>query len=430
MTKTARQWTTWSTADLIRERVLDIGDGYRAKNGEMGSEGLPFARAGNIDGGFQLESADILDQRNVPRAGDKISRSGDVVFTSKGTVGRFAFVKDDTPAFVYSPQLCYWRVLRPSVVHPRYLFYWMQSSDFLNQVQRVKGLTDMADYVSLSDQRRMTLRAPAMPVQIRLVSILSAYDDLIENNTRRIKILEKMAQMICREWFVNFRFPGHELVKMVESEVGPIPMGWRAGLLRDLCESIDYGYTASAVDEPIGPKFLRITDIVPDTIDWPSVPYCPQPDRNPQKYRLLEGDIVVARTGATTGYAKRLNKRHPVSIFASYLVRLRIKSEHSNTMAGLLLESEDYKKFITANLGGAAQPQANAQILASKPVAIPPSELQARFSSITEPLLDQKEILQIKNTNLRQTRDLLLPKLISGEVEVENFETEAVAQGV
>src|ERR1700722_1422070 len=128
MTKTARQWTTWSTAVLIRERVLDIGDGYRAKNSEMGSEGLPFARAGNIDGGFQLESADILDHRNVARAGDKISRSGDVVFTSKGTVGRFAFVKDDTPAFVYSPQLCYWRVLKPSVVHPRYLFYWMQSS--------------------------------------------------------------------------------------------------------------------------------------------------------------------------------------------------------------------------------------------------------------------------------------------------------------
>src|SRR5437899_6151093 len=120
--------------------------------------------------------------------------------------------------------------------------------------------------------------------------------------------------------------------------MGPIPKGWRAGLVRDTCESIDYGYTASAVDEPIGPKFLRITDIVPDTIDWASVPYCPLPERNPRKYGLWEGDIVVARTGATTGYAKRLNKRHPESIFASYLVRLRLKPEHSNSMVGLLLE--------------------------------------------------------------------------------------------
>src|SRR5690242_10616410 len=122
MTRSTRQWMTWNTADLIRERLLDIGDGYRAKNIEMGSKGLPFARAGNIDGGFHFESADILDERNVPKAGEKISRSGDVVFTSKGTVGRFAFVKDDTPAFVYSPQLCYWRVLRPLVLDPRYLF--------------------------------------------------------------------------------------------------------------------------------------------------------------------------------------------------------------------------------------------------------------------------------------------------------------------
>src|SRR2546422_10440547 len=105
MTK-PRQWTKWNTSDLIRARVLDIGDGYRAKNSEMGRKGLPFARAGNIDGGFEFESADILDERSLPKAGEKISRSGDVVFTSKGTVGRFAFVRDDTPTFVYSPQLC------------------------------------------------------------------------------------------------------------------------------------------------------------------------------------------------------------------------------------------------------------------------------------------------------------------------------------
>jgi type I restriction enzyme S subunit len=239
-----------------------------------------------------------------------------------------------------------------------------------------------------------------------------------------------MAQMIYREWFVSLRFPGHENVEMVKSEIGSIPKGWRAGLLRDMCESIDYGYTASAVQKPIGPKLLRITDIVPDTIDWPSVPHCPPPDRNPQKYRLLDGDIVVARTGATTGYAKRLNKHHPESIFASYLVRLRVKPEHSNHMVGLLVESDDYKRFIKANLGGAAQPQANAQVLTSMPIAVPPVQIQSEFSEIVKPLLDQKEILQIKNANLRQTRDLFLPKLVSGEISVEDSETEAVAQSV
>lgn len=314
------------------------------------------------------------------------------------------------------------------VAEPAFVFYSINSAQYKSHLLALAQGGATREALTKDTIAKFEIRLPAIAVQKRIASVLSAYDNLIETNIRRVKILGEMAQMICREWFVNFRFPGHERLKMVESEIGPIPPGWRVGLLREMCESIDYGHTASAVAEPIGPKFLRITDIVPDTIDWSSVPYCPQPDRSPQKYRLLEGDIVVARTGATTGYAKRLNKRHPESIFASYLVRLRLKPEHSNSMVGLILESDDYKRFVKSNLGGAAQPQANAQVLASKPLAIPPSELQAEFSAIVEPLLDQKEILQIKNANLRQTRDLLLPKLISGEVSVEHPEIEPATQ--
>ena len=310
-----------------------------------------------------------------------------------------------------------------------FLYYLL---NLRNVREQIKASATGSTVKHTAPERIYSVRVILPPIQAqeRISCILSAYDDLIENNARRIEILDEIAQMIYREWFVNFRFPGHDAKKMVESEIGQVPAGWRLGLLRDMCESIDYGYTTSAVGKPIGPKFLRITDIVPNTIDWPSVPYCPPPDKNPHKYRLLEGDVVVARTGATTGYAKRMNKRHPESIFASYLVRLRVKAEHSNHMIGLLVESDDYKRFIKANLGGAAQPQANAQVLTSKPIAIPPSQLQAKFSAIAESLLDQREVLQIKNATLCQTRDLLLPKLISGEVSVETFEAESVAQGV
>jgi type I restriction enzyme S subunit len=273
--------------------------------------------------------------------------------------------------------------------------------------------------------RETEIALPPLPVQERIASILSAYDDLIENNTRRIKILEEMAQMLYREWFVNFRFPGHESVRMIESELGPIPEGWQTGILRDVCDSMDYGYTASATAEPIGPKFLRITDIVPSAIDWHTVPHCPPPERNADKYALCEGDIVVARTGATTGYAKRLHKRHPASIFASYLVRLRIKPSFSNHLFGVLVESDEYKRFIKANWSGAAQPQANAQVLTSIPILISPEPLQRQFSAMTEPLLDLKEALQFKNRNLRNTRDLLLPKLIAGEIPVDTADQAA-----
>ena len=121
---------TWDNARLIENGFLEIGDGYRAKNSELGPIGLPFARAGNIDNGFHFEDADLLDEKNINRAGSKISRAGDVVFTSKGTVGRFAFVTSETPKFVYSPQLCYWRIKNSSIIDPRYLFYGCMGAVF------------------------------------------------------------------------------------------------------------------------------------------------------------------------------------------------------------------------------------------------------------------------------------------------------------
>src|SRR5689334_10528357 len=99
------------TGDLMKSGVLEIGDGYRAENSELADNGLPFARAGNINNGFLFDDAELLCEESVKKAGNKISRPGDIVFTSKGTVGRFAFVRPNTQKFVYAPQLCYWRVL-------------------------------------------------------------------------------------------------------------------------------------------------------------------------------------------------------------------------------------------------------------------------------------------------------------------------------
>src|SRR3990172_9130289 len=143
------------TRELLDAGVLAIGDGYRAKNAELSTEGIPFARAGNVNGRFRFEDADYFPLADLHKVGDKISRLGDVVFTSKGTVGRIAFVREDTQQFVYAPQLCYWRSLDRAKIDPVFLFYWMQGDEFREQFDSVKGQTDMADYVSLKDQRNM-----------------------------------------------------------------------------------------------------------------------------------------------------------------------------------------------------------------------------------------------------------------------------------
>ena len=156
---------------------------------------------------------------------------------------------------------------------------------------------------------------------------------------------------------------------------------WSRVILRDICDSVKYGYTSSAKSEPIGPKFLRITDIVPNHIDWSSVPHCEINENDLRKYLLEKDDIVIARTGATTGYAKRIRtKQH--AIFASYLVRIRINSKYDSKYIGYVIESDEYKQFIQLNIGGAAQPHANAQILTSFPIPLPPLQTQSKIAAI------------------------------------------------
>ncbi|QTA79460.1 Type-I restriction modification system methylase [Desulfonema limicola] len=250
--------------------------------------------------------------------------------------------------------------------------------------------------------------------QKRIADILSAYDDLIENNRRRIALLEQAARLLYREWFVYLRFPGHEKVKVVDG----VPEGWRKSSLAEVLDSIKYGYTASAQIEAIGPKFLRITDIVPEIINWDSVPHCVISESDFKKFHLKTGDIVVARTGATVGYAKRIDKIEHKAIFASYLVRLRFNEQLDNLFAGIYIESPEYKAFIQNNCGGAAQPNANAKIISSAQILIPPKSYQLEFRNYLEPLYKQRNVLQKQNQRLTKARDLLLPRLMNGEIKL------------
>lgn len=197
--------TDCKVQELIDSKLLVINDGYRAKNSELNdSIGFPFARAGNINNGFNFRDADRLhfDMQNC--LGIKVSQPGDVVFTSKGTVGRFAYVKDTTEIFVYSPQLCFWRSADQNLLNSRYLYYWMHGPEFTSQIYGLKGQTDMADYVSLRDQRNMRISIPPINMQLPVVLVLGTLDDKIELNRRTNETLEAMAQALFKSWFVDF----------------------------------------------------------------------------------------------------------------------------------------------------------------------------------------------------------------------------------
>jgi type I restriction enzyme S subunit len=337
---------------------------------------------------------------------------GDIVVARTGaTVGYAKFIREEVDA-VFASYLVRFRVDEKQA-YPRYVGLLVESSSYKSFVQsQVGGAAQPNANAQVLGTFKFSL--PPRREQEKVADVLSAYDELMENNRRRMELLEESARLLYREWFVRLRFPGHEHARLTDG----IPQGWELKPLSALCESVDYGYTASAEREEVGPKFLRITDIVPNFIDWPAVPHCPIEDDRFEKFRLREGDIVIARTGATVGYAKRMHKRHPDAVFASYLVRLRLKPEMDNLMVGVFVESEDYKSYVQSRVGGAAQPNANARVLASAEILVPPPRIQRDFREFVEPLIDQREVLQWQNQKLRAARDLLLPRLVSGEIAV------------
>jgi type I restriction enzyme S subunit len=385
---------------------------------KLQKEGVPFVKGKNISGGtVDFSTCDFITLGDHEEACRRVKpQRGDILFSNIGSVGDTAVVKDDREFSIKNVAL-----FRPDrrKVDQGYFYYLVLSPEFRSNVMNVRS-GSAQPFISLANLRSFEVSYVENPgVQRRIAGILSAYDELMENSQRRIRLLEAMARALYREWFVHFRFPGHEKLPRVASSLGDIPHGWEVKTIADVCESVSYGYTASASRDEVGPKFLRITDIVPATIDWAGVPFCEIPEEKAPKYLLKHGDIVVARTGATTGYAKRLNKLHPDTVFASYLVRARAMDGVSNRMLGIVMESDEYKQYIQTNIGGAAQPQANAVVLTSMRLAVPPSSVGEKFDRLVAPMIDEAELLAVKIQNLRRTRDLLLPRLLSGQVNLK-----------
>ena len=171
-----------AVSDLIASGAVLIGDGYRAKNDELGQPGMPFVRAGDLDAGQITPTRDYLAQSAVKAATTKMAKPGDTAFTSKGTIGRFAFVDDASGEAIYSPQVCFWRSLRTDIIEPAYLHYWMKSAAFKIQVDVVRGQAAIMDYVNLADQRRMRLDLPPIGVQKRFAEVARALLERISCN--------------------------------------------------------------------------------------------------------------------------------------------------------------------------------------------------------------------------------------------------------
>ena len=405
----------------LSELPIDVIDGDRGKNypkqNEFHEKGYcVFLSATNVTkSGFKFDTVQFIDeQKDSALRKGKLSRN-DVVLTTRGTIGNSAFFNESIPYenMRINSGMVILRVDQNKFYAP-FLYSYLRSQLFLKKVDSIRSGAAQPQ-LPIRDLVTVKIPCPDISEQIRASEFISSYDDLIENNRRRIQLLEESARLLYQEWFVHLRFPGHEQVNITDG----VPEGWTRLSVAECCEKPSYGYTASANQDAIGPKFLRITDIVPSSISWANVPYCEADEATTKKYQLGEGDIVVARTGATVGYAKRMPSLSEPVIYASYLVKFSPnKSIVDDLILGIFMESEQCKDFVRGNAGGAAQPNANAQILGGTKLLVPSELLQKEFRSNVAPLIEQKFLLEKQNTSLTKARDLLLPKLMSGELTI------------
>ena len=349
-----------------------------------------------------------------------------VIIGRKGTVG----------AVHYSPVPC-WPIdttffvtgSDPSLVRYRYYVLKSLGLEHMNAHSAVPGLNRDAAHA-----RR--IRVPDDNEQRAIAHILGSLDDKIELNRRMNETLEAIAQALFKSWFIDFDpvrakaegrdtgLPPHVAAlfpdSFEDSELGQIPEGWQVEKLAELC-STQYGYTASAASQPIGPRYLRVTDINKrNWIEWGDVPYCSIDPIRKNTYALHIGDLVVARM-ADPGKSAIVEEEVD-AVFASYLVRLKTASLAESYYVYGFLKSDPYAEYVTGARSGSVQANMNAKVIVGAALAVPPPTLMQQYLGVVLALRQRLVANSHESDSLAALRDALLPKLLSGEIGIKDAE--------
>ncbi len=414
--------TKWERVP-IETTYLGLYDGPHATP-KPATEGAIFLGIMNIteDGRLDLSEIRHIAEEDFPEWTRRVLPSpGDIVFTYEATLNRYAIIPQGFRG-------CLGRrlaLIRPNLqkVDARFLFYYFFSDDWRATIARNMLAGSTVDRIPLTSFPTFEVSLPPLPIQRKIAAILSAYDDLIENNTRRIAILEEMAQALYREWFVHFRFPGHEKNTFVDSPLGPIPAGWEVKAFSEVAmisrEGVDPGryewetfihYSLPAFDEGQMPAIEQGKSI------------------KSNKFLVPTGSILLSK----------LNPRIPRvwltpmlvgpqrAVASTEFLVLLPKPPCSREFVYSLCQSEDFLgSFVSRALGTSTSHQrVKPEDLLSLLVVQPNKELVEAFTETVAPVFQNIHMLRLKNANLRRTRDLLLPKLIAGELDVSELEIE------
>jgi type I restriction enzyme S subunit len=385
----------------LEEVCEQITDGKHGDCENQPDSGFYFLSCKDVfDGALHYEDARQITEADFIEAHRRTKFAPfDILITNSGTIGRMALVPDSelTRRTTFQKSVALLKPARAQV-NPAFLYYALQAD--IRRLIEFAGGTAQKNLL-LRDLRAFRIQVPPVRLQDRIASILSAYDDLIQNSRRRIRVLEEMAHVLYREWFVHFRFPGHENLPCVASPIGDIPKGWEVGRLDDLLV-LQRGFDL--------PKLERAEGTVPIYAATGVTGF-----HNEAKVKAP--GVVTGRSGTigdvlyvqedfwplnTTLWVKQFPKAEP--LYAYYV-----------------LSTIDLKQFNS----GAAVPTLNRNDIHKLDALIPPRDIQKRFQELAGTMFAQMRTLSLQVKTLTRARDLLLPRLLSGQINIEANSSEA-----
>ena len=381
--------------------------------------GVPVIRGCNLPGDRRFSFDDFVFVTDA-KADELLANNahpGDVVFTQRGTLGQVGIIPKSSP---YARLVISQSQMKLSVdesrVDAQWLFYCFRNPSTRQEMIN-RASSSGVPHINLGVLREFRIPLPPLATQRRIAAILSAYDDLIENNTRRIAVLEEMARRIYEEWFVRFRFPGHEHTRIVESELGLVPEGWEVVKLGRLAEinarSVRRGM------EPDEIRYVDISSVSTGSIDKKeTMPFADTPGRARRIVR--DGDVIWACVRPNRkSYALVLDPEPNLLVSTGFAVLTAVAAPWSFVYQ--CVTTDDFVSHLVNRAKGAAYPAVGAEDFEHARVVLPTVNHLHDFDRMTAPMMRLVAALQKKNRNLRTTRDLLLPRLISGELDVSDL---------
>lgn len=403
------KWPTIRLGDVCR-----VVPGFAFKSQDWTTSGIPVVKIKNIreDNTVDLSATDHVPVEILTlRLSKFVLKNDDILLAMTGaTAGKVGRVRTNRPVLLNQ------RVAKiaPEKADPRFIWSVVSSNRYQELFFR---LADGAAQPNMSGGQIEGLEVPNPPIEVqrRVGAILSAYDDLIDNNTRRIAILEEMARRIYVEWLVSFRFPGHEGVRMVESEMGLVPEGWRGAVLGDVAAYINRGLAPRYADDAacivINQKCIRDQRL--------SLGEARKQDKPVPADKVVRlGDVLINSTGVgTLGRVAQVLEAIDNCTVDTHVSIVRPGKDCDPDYFGLTLISQQ-AHFEAQGVGSTGQTELSRGRIAETSIVVPPLAMQRSFANIVRPMRRLTVALQNKNHNLRTTRNLLLPKLISGELDV------------